>query len=113
MARSAPRIDSAILQRAGELRQVRGQFSRCLRRLRVRAGQEKGFARLTGIVDETDNPVCVASAKAFRGRNVGRRFVPAWPPVSDDLLFTRLIVIEDEVELIFKERGPGVRSGTA
>src|SRR5437868_10989447 len=103
MARSAPRIDSAILERAGKQRQVCGQSSCCLRRLRVRAGQEKGLARLTGIADETNNAVCAPRAKTFRGGNVGRRFAPAWPLVADDLLVRSLIVFENEVELIFEE----------
>jgi len=106
MARGAARIDSAILECAGKQHLVCGQSSRCLRRLCIRAGQEKSFARLTGIADKTDNAICAACAKASRGWNVGRDFAAAWPPVADDLLFAGFIVFEHEVELIFEKPGP-------
>ena len=113
MARGASRIDSTIVERAGKLGLVRGQSSRCLGRLRGRSGEEKGFARLSRVADESDNAIRAARSKTPRRGNVGRGFALTWPSVADDLLFAGLIVFEDEVELIFEEPRPGIRSRTA
>ena len=70
------------------------------------------IARLPGVRHKADYAVRVAGGKSLRCRDIGSRFHLIRMLVVKDLLVACLVVVENEIELVFEERRPRIRPRT-
>src|SRR5260370_14458686 len=113
MAGRPQRVDSAIPERIFQSIQVGGYSTGGFGRFRVRTGEKQTVAGLTRVRDKSNNPICFAGASSLCRGDISRWFSLGRPLVTNNLLITGLIVLEDEIELLLEQGCPWIRSRTA